>query len=222
MGERLRQISDTIHQTVYLSELESNMMSTAYFYRLHDVYQSSTVYLTFPSNRTKRYEHSYGTMELAGEMFFSAITNASATVLEGFFEDSEKYLRTVVTKLLEGKVHPTYCSKSYSALSECFPTVSQKDIEERSNDIVTKAYMNFASIEDIALNHYMPPFSVDLDKRKFLYQCLLEAVRIVALFHDIGHPPYSHIMEQVLNDLYAECLSSDVSDNKRKKELGLV
>lgn len=219
MREKLRQISDTIHQTVYLSELESNMMSTAYFYRLHDVYQSSTVYLTFPSNRTKRYEHSYGTMELAGEMFFSAITNAREPVLKDFFEDSEKYLRTVVTKLLDGRIHPTYCSKSYSALSECFPAVLKKDIEQRSNDIVAKAYENFESIEDIALNHYMPPFSVDLDKRKFLYQCLLEAVRIVALFHDIGHPPYSHIMEQVLNDLYAECLSSDVSDNKRKKEL---
>lgn len=76
MQKRLRQISDTIHQTVYSSELESNMMSTAYFYRLHDVYQSSTVYLTFPSNRTKRYEHSHGTMGLAGEMFFSAITIA--------------------------------------------------------------------------------------------------------------------------------------------------
>ena len=217
MGERLRQVSDTVHQTVYLSELESNMMSTAYFYRLHDVYQSSTVYLTFPSNRTKRYEHSYGAMELAGEMFFSAVTNADAPVLKDFFEDAEKYLGTVVTTLLGGTV-PTYCAKSHKALSECFPTVNRRNLQNDSEKAIHTAYSNFDSIGDVALNHYMPPFSVDLDKRKFLYQCLLEAVRVVALFHDIGHPPYSHIMESVLDDLYMECTTSS-DDNSRREEL---
>jgi len=36
----------------------------------------------------------------------------------------------------------------------------------------------------------------------FLYRCLLEAIRLVALFHDVGHPPYSHIVEEVLQKLY--------------------
>ena len=27
----------------------------------------------------------------------------------------------------------------------------------------------------------------------------------MALFHDVGHPPYSHIMEGTLNDLYNYC-----------------
>ena len=101
MTKRLRQIADTVHKTVYLSEFESEMMSTAYFYRLHDVYQSSTVYLTFPCNRTKRYEHSYGTMELAGEMFFSAITNASESVLNNFFVEAETYLKKVIILIFQ-------------------------------------------------------------------------------------------------------------------------
>ena len=58
MGKKLRQITDNVHGTIYLSEFESKLISTPFFYRLHDIYQSSTVYLTFPSNRTKRYEHS--------------------------------------------------------------------------------------------------------------------------------------------------------------------
>ena len=33
----------------------------------------------------------------------------------------------------------------------------------------------------------------------FFYRCLLQAVRIVALFHDVGHPPYSHIIEDVFS-----------------------
>lgn len=70
MENKMRQVTDNIHGTIYLSALESELISTPYFYRLHDIYQSSTVYMTFPSNRTKRYEHSLGTMELASSMLF--------------------------------------------------------------------------------------------------------------------------------------------------------
>ena len=58
------------------------------------MYQSSTVYMTFPSNRTKRYEHSLGTMELAGQMFYSAVTNASTEDKKHFMDSlqSQFYL----------------------------------------------------------------------------------------------------------------------------------
>lgn len=67
-----------------MSELESDLIATPYFYRLHDVYQNSTVYMAFPSNRTKRYEHSLGTMELASSMLFSAISNADTPTRKVF------------------------------------------------------------------------------------------------------------------------------------------
>lgn len=218
MIKKLRQVADTVHQTVYLSELESNMISTAYFYRLHDVYQSSTVYLTFPCNRTKRYEHSCGTMELAGEMFFSAITNSTSSVLEKFFDEAEQTLKIIVQKLLKGEVLPTYCGSSKNLLSKCFVTVSAREIVQKSVEIIENAYVKFNLIEDSALSHYMPPFSECLEKRKFLYQCLLEAVRIVALFHDVGHPPYSHIMEYTLGNLYRQCNSDSNDYNAEHKE----
>lgn len=216
MEKRLRQIADTIHKTVYLSELESEMMSTAYFYRLHDVYQSSTVYLTFPCNRTKRYEHSYGTMELAGDMFFSAITNASSPVLKDFFKDAEMYLSHVAHNLLEGSIQPTYCRSSYPGLSKCFSQVMGVDVNAASQKSMESAFKNYEEIEDVALNHYMPPFTTDFAKRKFLYQCLLESVRIAALFHDVGHPPYSHIMENVLDQLYEKCSNATEEINRSR------
>lgn len=218
MIKKLRQVADTVHQTVYLSELESNMISTAYFYRLHDVYQSSTVYLTFPCNRTKRYEHSCGTMELAGEMFFSAITNSTSPVLEKFFDEAELNLKIIVQKLLKVEIMPTYCSSSKALLSKCFATVNDRHIVDKTTEIIEEAYKKFNLIEDSALSHYMPPFSDCLEKRKFLYQCLLEAVRIVALFHDVGHPPYSHIMEYTLGELYSQCNNNSNNYNAEHTE----
>ena len=85
MSKKLRQVTDNIHDTIYMSELESDLIATPYFYRLHDVYQNSTVYMAFPSNRTKRYEHSLGTMELASSMLFSAISNAGYVDTQSVF-----------------------------------------------------------------------------------------------------------------------------------------
>ena len=72
-------INDAIHGLISLTEYERRIVSTIGFNRLHDVYQNSTVYLTFPSNRTKRFEHSIGTMKLSSDMFFQSLLNAKET-----------------------------------------------------------------------------------------------------------------------------------------------
>lgn len=38
MENKMRQVTDNIHGTIYLSALESELISTPYFYRLHDIY----------------------------------------------------------------------------------------------------------------------------------------------------------------------------------------
>ena len=113
--EKIRQVTDNIHGTVYLSTLESELISTPYFYRLHDIYQSSTVYMTYPSNRTKRYEHSLGTMELASSMLFSAVSNADNFTRKKLFEKLRTYYQEVVKIALErpnGQVCLLYTSPS--------------------------------------------------------------------------------------------------------------
>lgn len=87
LGEQKNiQISDTIHGTIKLNELEKEIISTQIFNRLHNIAQNSTVYLTFPTNRTKRFEHSVGTMWLSGKIFQESVTNTSKEVLTSFFE----------------------------------------------------------------------------------------------------------------------------------------
>lgn len=215
MENKLRQVTDNIHQTIYLSELESQLISTAYFYRLHDVYQSSTVYLAYSSNRTKRYEHSCGAMDIAGKMFFYSIANAKPEVIEKFFNVAEKRVKNIFIKLLKGEKIPTYCRTSISDISKCFSPIRGNEIKEQADARLKEFYKNYKYVADTALDHYMPSFSDNVDKYKFLYQCMIEAIRIVALFHDVGHPPYSHIMETVLNDLYFEC-KEDVENGTKK------
>lgn len=217
MARKLRQISDSIHKTVYVSELESDMMSTAYFYRLHDVYQSSTVYLAFPCNRTKRYEHSYGTMEIAGKMFFSAITNANESVLDSFFANAEKKFQKIVKSVLSNK-EATCFSNIKTRFGDFFDPVTNSEIDTYAERIIADSYNNYNSISDMALDHYIPPFANNIGKKRFLYQCALEAIRVVALFHDVGHPPYSHIIEDVLNRLYDICKTYIEEPDKRENE----
>ncbi len=70
-------INDSLHGLIRLSEFEKEIVSSVGFNRLHDIYQNSTVYLTYPSNRTKRFEHSIGTMKLCSDMFYSSVSNSS-------------------------------------------------------------------------------------------------------------------------------------------------
>lgn len=90
-----------------------------------------------------------------------------------------------------------------------------------SNDIrIAVANGCFA---DSALDHFQyyqlnveSKSDADNIENLFLYRCLLQAVRIVALFHDVGHPPYSHIIEDVLKKLYEKSQSTECGWNTKK------
>lgn len=77
-------IADTVHGSIVLTEFEKKIMSHVAFNRLHDVYQNSTVYLTFPCNRTKRFEHSFGTMKICSDIFSFAVKTLNRMLLTSF------------------------------------------------------------------------------------------------------------------------------------------
>lgn len=229
MGKKLQQMTDTIHGTIYLSSLESEMISTPYFYRLHDIYQSSTVYMTFPSNRTKRYEHSLGTMELAGNMLYSSVSNADIDTKNKLFQYLGEYLQQVLNLVISkfGSTNfPTYLSKNTEAIGKLFSgqayKVNTKDGIEKSTINFIRDAISEGCFFDPALDYFQySPMHINekennLDiKSYFLYRCLLQAIRVVALFHDVGHPPYSHIIEAVLDDLYKEYKFNKDCSNER-------
>lgn len=220
--QKLRQITDNVHETIYLSDFESELMSTPYFYRLHDIYQSSTVYMTFPTNRTKRYEHSIGTMHLAGEIFFSAISNAEKEAKEELLkvlkEDFDEYIIKNIVKS-SGYNNVTYLSdKAKTYIGNIFdkydPTKAfRQQVPEWDNNVLNNA-ISKQELFELGLKQYTMSFTdlkddEDEIKNVFVYQCILEAIRIVALFHDAGHPPFSHVIEDVLLELYDVCLQNE-------------
>lgn len=233
MGKKLRQVTDNVHGTIYLSEVEYNLISTPFFYRLHDIYQSSTVYLTFPSNRTKRYEHSIGTMELASELFFACMTNAKRNDRKDFLEQLYKELYFISGKLHKAEINNAEYLKKVEGLDQVFPKrlLNPEDLDKCIFDTIKNE-----RILDSALEHYSVCFfdtlnaesteqkdvSGQIAKYLYIYQAILEAIRIAALFHDVGHPPYSHIIEEVLMEIYSVCKQDEISDtpefNKGKRE----
>lgn len=74
-------IVDIIHGVIPYNGLEAMIMENPIFARLQRVLQSSLVYLTYPSNKVHRFEHSIGVMHLSSNFFFHSIINSEAKIV---------------------------------------------------------------------------------------------------------------------------------------------
>lgn len=185
-------LNDSIHGLISLTEYERRIVSTIGFNRLHDVYQNSTVYLTFPTNRIKRFEHSIGTMKLCSDMFFQSLLNTSDSMLSEFFEIFDKEYEEMLDRLRQ---QTEVCEEKLGGrLPEAMP-----------------------QIELDKLRHSLIPNNIP-EQYKVTHLILIQSIRAAALLHDIGHPPFSHIVEFALKDVYMEYKDKPVSDKENAKE----
>lgn len=182
-------ISDTIHGTIKLNELEKMIISTQIFNRLHNVSQNSTVYLTFPTNRTKRFEHSIGTMWLCGKIFQESITNSDDTTLDHFFSN--------IQSIIDNEINSIDSQGDYKSYS----TKYRYKIGDRN--LVNNKLKEYKTIEVPSEYNSFIPRNVS-EKYISTYTILFQAVRLSGLLHDVGHPPYSHITEYALKDIWHE------------------
>lgn len=177
---------------ISLTEYERRIVSTIGFNRLHDVYQNSTVYLTFPTNRTKRFEHSVGTMKLCSDMFFQSLLNTTDSILREFFDIFVGEYATILDKLRQ---QTDVCAEKLGA----------------------KLPLEMPRIEQDKLRHSLIPNNIP-EQYKILHLILIQSIRAAALLHDIGHPPFSHIVEFALKDVYHEYKDKEVSEKENAKE----
>lgn len=171
-------IHDSLHGQILLSDMEVQLMSSDLFNRLHDIYQNSTAYLTFPSNRTKRFEHSLGTMKLASDLFYYSILNAENEVIADFYQQMKEQLNDII--------------RNY-----------------RDNVLIDNP--NLESFETMAFDSfykYLIPSNV-AESNKTAHAILIQSIRLAALLHDIGHPPFSHVIEGALNKIYKNIVQEE-------------
>ena len=185
-------LNDSIHGLIPLTEYERRIVSTLGFNRLHDVYQNSTVYLTFPSNRTKRFEHSIGTMKLCSDMFFQSLLNTTDSMLGEFFDIFDREYAMILDRVRQ----------------------QTKVCEEKLGSRLPQA---MPQIELDKLQHSLIPNNIP-DEYTVMYLILIQSIRAAALLHDIGHPPFSHIVEYALKDVYLEYKDKEISEKKNAKE----
>ena len=180
-------ISDTIHGIIKLNELEKKIISTQIFNRLHNISQNSTVYLTFPTNRTKRFEHSVGTMWLCGKIFQESITNSDDKTLKLFFSNIQSIIDKEIDSIDSQGEKNSYSTKYRYKIGD--RNLKNNKLKQYKNIKVQSEYNSF--IPRNVPNEYISTYTI-----------LFQAVRLCGLLHDVGHPPYSHITEFALKDIW--------------------
>jgi HD superfamily phosphohydrolase len=190
-------IADNFHYPIPISDLEKRIISTQVFNRLHNILQNSTVYFTYPSNRTTRFIHSLGCMHIAGQIFQHSINNAKSAIKIRFFDSVKKEIENI---------HDT--------------DVSFQD--KIGKFIATKSQANMNSLDSLGDKLYLSALPGALRTGdQYAFIIVYQALRIAALLHDLGHPPFSHVTEQALEELKIKIFikrnnSQALSDSEEK------
>ncbi len=164
-------IKDKIHDYITLTEIEYQLLETQIFQRLKYISQSGFIHTVYPSNRISRFEHSLGCMYLSGLFIENMFSNSLASsILSIIKKDAEKGI-TIRESFLEDMIN------QYSNTNEG---------KEEFKD-----YINFLSS-----NHRTKQTP---NNYTIIEAVIWQAVRIAGLLHDLGHLPFSHDMEIIIN-----------------------
>lgn len=92
-----KKVFDSVHGFIHLDSLETDLIHTRVFQRLHYIHQLGIAYLVYPGGTHHRYEHSLGVMQLATEIYEHLIISTyDVNIMNNFetilFKDVPKFM----------------------------------------------------------------------------------------------------------------------------------
>ena len=178
-----KKVRDIVHNYIYLTPIEELVTENALFLRLHYIHQNSFTYLTYPSAHNTRFSHSLGVMHVAGALFQAAFARTAPGDLRTFLADMEaEFERLRITTVAEQTLAPL----SLAAVAD---EMVGSETEQYFSNAVYNSFLRVTALGALREKQR---------QRAALSIVLLQSLRLAAMLHDVGHPPFSHIVEYAL------------------------
>jgi uncharacterized protein len=155
------EITDPVHRYISFSEVEKEVIDTGVFQRLRRIRQLAGAHLVYPSAQHSRFEHSLGTMHVAGYA-------GETLVAKGYLDDGDKVQKLRLAALLHDIGHGPF-SHLFEEVLELRHGTSHEDVGKR---VISKS-----EISDILKKHGYNPsdickLSFGQSKIKFLNEII--------------------------------------------------
>lgn len=207
-------IRDPVHEYISIYRDELPLLDSASIQRLRNVRQNGMAYFTYPALAVSRFEHSLGTMHLAGQMLSSALSKSDSSVVEEFLsfcadqcgwskqEDVKEKLTKVVRAagLLHDLGHLPFSHTLEEVIHNCADNILPKELMGRWKD--------YASTTQGSFHEFLTVFLIESDRQ--ISQALGEDRDIVSQI--LQASPYDKSVFTTLHELISFDIDADRGD----------
>jgi HD superfamily phosphohydrolase len=184
-------IRDPIHGYLRIAAHERLVVDDPITQRLRYISQTGLAQLVFFEARTSRFAHSLGAMHLASRFFLNALENADEADATDFFKDIRQHINRF--------------------------GASEPELDEL---VTTDSVVGGGGLGAARLSFRHKRLRNGEKELRLLAGISEAALRLAALFHDLGHLPFSHDFEHALKEYAADVPANQ--DNGIKQLLGDV
>jgi HD superfamily phosphohydrolase len=164
-------IRDPVHGYLRIAGHERLVVDRPITQRLRNVNQTGLAHLVYPEARTSRFAHSLGAMHLASRFFLAAVEHSSEDCRAAFFADLERELSCL---------HPG--DPDFEALDFLLAAGGENETTLLASRLTFSRKLQTS----------------ERIKQRRIFACAEGGLRLAALFHDLGHFPFSHDLEEAL------------------------